>query len=56
MFGFVVRFGYIFLQIIAHFFHIFLQMMAILATNKNNSPKKKPTGAIITIWLKNGYL
>jgi hypothetical protein len=30
--------------------------MAILATNKNNSQKKKPTSAIITIWLKNGYL
>jgi hypothetical protein len=39
MFGFVARFGV--LQIIAHFFHIFLQMMAILATNKNNSQKKK---------------
>ncbi len=55
MFGFVAKCGQIFLQIIAHFFHIFLQMMAILATNKKIQ-KRRSTGAIITIWLNNGYL
>jgi hypothetical protein len=56
MFGFVARFGSIFLQIIAHFFHIFLQMMAILAIKKKIRKKKNPTGAIIIVWLKIGYL